>query len=242
MASAQAPALQRRDITIESIGEQVGAISTSRLEPEPIPLDVKVILFGERYLYYLLGEHDPDFRQLFRVVADFDDDLPRDAHHQDGMARIIAEQAQSNALMPIDRGGLARLIDQSARLADDATRLSANVQVLMEIATEGERLARQAGRNAIGTDDIRTAVRARRERFQPRRRPLSARDLARHLAHRHRRRQDRTGQRPGRLPARRRRPSATPVASPPPPASARAAWSTSSARPTWAARSIPRAC
>jgi predicted ATP-dependent protease len=68
-------ALVAREVPIDSIGQMLGMVSTASLEPQPIPLDVKVVLFGERYLYYLLYEHDPEFRELFKVAADFEESV-----------------------------------------------------------------------------------------------------------------------------------------------------------------------
>ncbi len=157
-------ALQRKSVVIESIAEQYAAVSTVRLEPEAIPLDVKVVLFGDRTIYYLLAEYDPDFPRLFRVMADFDEDLPRDDAHVAGVAAVVAQEARARALLPIGRDGVARLVDHAARLADDAKRLSAQVQRLMETAVEADRVARRDGRARICAADVRVAIEAARER------------------------------------------------------------------------------
>ena len=157
-------ALQRKSVVIESIAEQYAAVSTVRLEPEAIPLDVKVVLFGDRTIYYLLAEYDPDFPRLFRVMADFDEDLPRDDAHVTGVAAVIAQEARARALLPIGRDGIARLVDHAARLTDDAKRLSAQVQRLMETAVEADRVARRDGRARICAADVRVAIEAARER------------------------------------------------------------------------------
>ena len=72
-------ALRAREIRTESMGQMLSLISTVSLEPEPIPLDVKVVLLGQRLIYYLLHDLDPEFGELFKVVVDFDEDMPRDA-------------------------------------------------------------------------------------------------------------------------------------------------------------------
>ena len=83
-------ALKAREIRIEQPSEVSGLISTQSLDPEPIPLDVKVVLFGDRELYYLLRQHDPDFAGLFKVQADFDDSIARSAENDRAYARLIA--------------------------------------------------------------------------------------------------------------------------------------------------------
>src|SRR5690606_38905791 len=120
-------ALERRSVRIESPTEVMGVISASQVEPEPIPLDGKVALFGDRHLYYMLDAYDPDFRRLFGIVADFDDGLPRDDAHRRAIAASLAAQAQRRGLLPLSRGALARLIDQGAREAEDANRISAEL-------------------------------------------------------------------------------------------------------------------
>ena len=87
-------ALYAKSIRMESLGEMMSLISTVSLEPEPIPLDVKVILLGERHLYYFLFDTDPDFAELFKVCADFDDDLDRTPESCRMYSRFVATLAQ----------------------------------------------------------------------------------------------------------------------------------------------------
>lgn len=156
--------LQRKAIRIESVAEAAGNATPARLEPATIPLDVKVILFGERYAYYTLSEHDPDFAALFRVVADFDNALPRDETHANGLARVLLEQAATNKLQPMDNTALARLLDEAVRLAEDTSRLSSHVQYLSEVAVEADHCAREAGAATTTAAHVRTAIADRRER------------------------------------------------------------------------------
>jgi len=88
MGRAQARAVHH-EIRIESLGQMYSLVSTGSLEPEPIPLDAKVILLGNRLLYYLLAQYDPDFSELFKVAADFEDEVPRSADNDQLYARLI---------------------------------------------------------------------------------------------------------------------------------------------------------
>ncbi len=151
-------ALSTRGIRIESLGEMYSLISTVSLEPEPIPLDVKVVLFGERYLYHLLQAYDPDFPRLFKVAVDFDDDVPRDAGNRDLYARVLGTMARHDGLLPLESGAMARVIEYSARLAGDALRLSANLRRLGDLAGEADHWARTASRHAITAGDIQRAI------------------------------------------------------------------------------------
>ncbi|MCW5636283.1 MAG: AAA family ATPase [Rubrivivax sp.] len=107
-------ALMRGEIRIESVAEMVSLATTVQLEPQPIPLALKVVLFGEREIGELLQEVDPDFGRLFRVVADFADDLPRAEPLQGALARSLAAQGAAAGLLPAGPEALARLVDHAA--------------------------------------------------------------------------------------------------------------------------------
>ena len=162
--SALKRALLRSEIRIESLAEMFSMVSTTQLEPQPIPLRVKVVLVGEREICQLLQIHDPEFEKLFRVVADLGDDLPREAGTQRAMALTLASQARACALLPTSAQALARLIDHGARRSGDATRLSAGVRQLLDLLHEADHLARAAQRAQVDADDVVAAIVARRER------------------------------------------------------------------------------
>ena len=103
-------ALSTREIRIESVGQMYSLVSTESLEPEPIPLDLKVVLFGERIWYYLLYAWDPDFRDLFKIMADFEEEIPRSAESHDLYARLVATIARRGGMLPFDRGAVSRVI------------------------------------------------------------------------------------------------------------------------------------
>ncbi|HJW10408.1 MAG TPA: ATP-binding protein, partial [Albitalea sp.] len=135
-------ALMRREIRIEPMAEMFGVVSTVQLEPQAIPLSVKVVLVGEREICYLLQAHDPEFDELFRVVADLGDDLPRQDGTQRALAQTLAAQMRESALLPASAEALARLIDHGARRAGDATRISAGVRHLLDVLHEADHGAR----------------------------------------------------------------------------------------------------
>ena len=156
--------LTRCEIRIESLGELWGVASTVSLEPEPIPLAVKVVLLGERSLYYLLQALDPDFRRLFVVVADFEEALDRTAETSGAFARMIAGLARHDGLLPLERGAVARAIDYAARRAGDARKLSADVGALARLLCEADFIVRQAGRAVVAASDVEAAIAAQRAR------------------------------------------------------------------------------
>ena len=236
-------ALLGREIRIESMAEMFSMVSTVQLEPQPIPLDVKVVLFGERLICQLLQANDPEFDELFRVVADLDDDLPREAGTQRALAAGPGRTDARPGAAAAQRGGPGAAASTTARGAAATRRgWSASVRTPARRGRRGrppgaQRLAHAAGGGRRGRRHRRAARACR-----PRRRARAPRDAARHPGHRHRGRARRPGQRPGGLRGRAARPSARRRASAPPRGWATARWWTSSARRAWPARCMPRAC
>jgi lon-related putative ATP-dependent protease len=166
-------ALSSHEIRIEALTQTLSLISTVSLEPEPIPSDVKVVLLGERMLYYVLAQLDPDFGELFKVAADFDDQLDRSSDNHLLYARMIGTMAQREGLRPLDREAVARVIEQSARLAGDAERLSMHVRSIADLLREADYWAGAAQHPVIHVADVQHAIDAQiyranrvRERMQ----------------------------------------------------------------------------
>ncbi len=151
-------ALTRGEILIEDAGRFLGLAMTATLEPDPIPLDIKVVLFGERILYYLLASLDPDFSMLFKVLADFEDDTPRTAASEAAMARLIGGIARGAGFHPLDRGAVARVIEHAARLADDQVKLTLLVERVRDAMAEADHCARAAGRAVVTREDVAAAI------------------------------------------------------------------------------------
>jgi lon-related putative ATP-dependent protease len=151
-------AIKAREIRIEQPIEMSGFISTQTLDPEPIPLDVKVVLFGDRELYYLLSGLDPDFPRLFKVQADFDDTIKRSTENDQAYARLIASIVKEHGLKPVDAGGVARVIDEGARLADDREKLSIEIGRISDIVREADYWSSQAHRKITTRQDVERAI------------------------------------------------------------------------------------
>jgi len=157
-------ALKSAQVRIESLGQVYGLMSTLSLEPEPMPLSVKVVLVGERLVYYLLKEYDPEFDELFKVAADFEDEVVRDDTNTARYARFIATLAHADGLRPFAAAAVARVIEHAARLADDAERLSAATRRIRDLMVEADHRAGEAGRAMVEAADIKSALAARRHR------------------------------------------------------------------------------
>ena len=151
-------AIKAREVRIEQPMETAGLISTQTLDPEPIPLDVKVVLFGDRELYYLLAAHDPDFPGLFKVQADFDDTIKRSSENDNAYARVIASVVKEHGLKPVDATGVARVIDEGARLAEDREKLSIELGRISDIVREADYWSSQAKRKITSRQDVSRAI------------------------------------------------------------------------------------
>lgn len=153
-------ALVSRRVQIESLGQVLSLVSTVTLEPQPLPLDVKVVLFGDRLLYYLLCAYDPEFTELFKVAADFDDSVPRTPEAELRYAGLIAALARRERLRPLTADAVARVIEQAARLTGDAERLTARLADLRDLLHEADYHAAAAQRDAITLADVEAALAA----------------------------------------------------------------------------------
>lgn len=156
----------KRSLTSECIkittpAEQLSLVSTVSLEPDPIPLAVKVVLVGEPLLYYLLVELDPDFSDLFKVQADFENEVERSSGNTDLYARMLATIVQRENLKPLTAEGAARSIDEAVRVSGDAERISLHVGEMADILREADHWAGEAGSDRIDAGHIEHAVNER---------------------------------------------------------------------------------
>ncbi|MBX3508020.1 Lon protease family protein [Parvibaculum sp.] len=173
-------AIRRRKILIESAGEYLSLVSTVTLEPDPIPLDVKIILLGDRYLYYMLSELDPDFGELFKVAADFEDEIDRETENDLLYARLIAGTCREENLLPFDRSGVGRIIERSSRQAEDAEKLSTVMRPIVDLMCEADHIARSAGALVVTAQHVDEAVEAqigRADRMRERSLEMITRDI-----------------------------------------------------------------
>lgn len=151
-------ALQGRRIRIEAPGQAMSMISTRGLEPEPIPLDVKVVLIGEPMLYYTLTQQDPGFGELFKVAADFEDQVERTDDNAMLYAQLVAQRAREAELKPLDRGAVARILEHGSRMVADAERLSVRVGSVTDLLREADYWCGQEDGTVIGASHVQTAL------------------------------------------------------------------------------------
>lgn len=157
-------ALRARELRIESLQDVLSLTSTISLEPEPIPLDVKVVLYGERLFYFLLKEYDPEFGQLFKVQADFHEDLSWTDDNLPRYGQLLCSLAGHHGLQPLTPEGMAACVEYSARHLQDSHRLSLNISSLADVLREADYWARQEGAQSIDRQHVNEAVARRRYR------------------------------------------------------------------------------
>jgi len=151
-------ALKMRHVRFESVDDILSLTSTLSLEPDPIPLTVKVVLVGERWLYWLLAAFDPELAVHFKVLADFEDSLQRAPEGEVSYAQLVASLGHSASLQPLEAAAVARVIEHAARLADDAQKLTLKVDRIRDLLTEADFWSRDAGRSAITRADVDRAI------------------------------------------------------------------------------------
>ena len=151
-------ALFAKQVRIESPGETYGFVSTSTLQPDPIPLDVKVLLVGERWLYYLLCVYDSEFNDLFKIAADLDDDLPRNDENVEAYLLLVADRIRERNLLPFSRDAMQKVMEQRARRAEDSERLSMHMRSLEDLLTQSDYWARQRGTEQVVASDVSKAI------------------------------------------------------------------------------------
>ena len=150
--------LAAQHIKIESLGEALSLVSTLSLEPEPIPLDVKVVLIGDRMLYYLLHAYDPEFPELFKVAADFEEQIPRNEENCQSYAQLIATLVRREKLRPFDPAAVACILEHSARLVDDSQRLSTHLHSLVDVLREADYWAGDGDVKTVEANHVQQAI------------------------------------------------------------------------------------
>ena len=136
-------------LRVENLSENLQLIPTTGLRPEPIPLQLKVILVGESMLYSLLYRYDPDFRELFRVKADFETELDRTKENANGLASVVRGEVERQGLRPFTRAAVCRLIEHSSRMVEDRRRLSANMAGFLDIVRQADYWASHDGAREV---------------------------------------------------------------------------------------------
>ncbi len=151
-------ALQNDQIVIEEASEAMGFLTVKTLHPEPIPLKIKVVLIGEPLWYQQLYQLDPDFRELFKVKADFDTSMERNEQTVKIYGDFVCTLTEKENLLSLDAEAIAEVVDFSSRLADDQNKLSTRFDIVADIIREANFYAKKSGKNTIGLSYIKKTV------------------------------------------------------------------------------------
>jgi len=151
-------ALRSREIFIEELGERLGFIATKSLRPQPIPLDVKVVLVGHTIFYYLLHAYDEEFPELFKVKADFDTRMDASPENIRDFLKFLCTFCQKERLKHLDNTAVAKLLEHAARLAEDQQKLSTHFGAIADIIREANYWALQEGSSHIRARHVQRAL------------------------------------------------------------------------------------
>ncbi len=128
--------IKNKEVRIEDVWEQYRLVSTTTLKPSPIPVNLKLVIIGEPYIYYLLYNLDSDYRKLFKVKADFDAVMPKTSDNIQKYAYFVATRCKEEGLLPFDVSAVARVVELGCRLAGDKEKLSARFNDIQDIVIE----------------------------------------------------------------------------------------------------------
>jgi lon-related putative ATP-dependent protease len=157
-------ALRDRQVRIENLAEEYSPLPTATLSPEPIPLDVKVVLIGAPALYGLLLALDQDFRELFRVKAEFAPDMDWSRQHFSSYAAFVSRWVRESGLRHFDPAAVGRLIEHGARLREDRRKLSTRFLDISDVVSEASFWAGKAGHDLVRVEDVDRAIEKREYR------------------------------------------------------------------------------
>ncbi|GAE89822.1 Lon protease family protein [Acetivibrio straminisolvens] len=151
-------ALKTRQIAIENMKEQMGLVTVSTLKPEPIPLQIKVILVGSEYLHQLLYEFDEDFKKLFKIKVDFDEEMDRNEDNTLKLAQFISSFCRRENAPHFDRTGVAKVVEYSSRMVGNQNKLSTRFNDIVEILCESAAWAEIDGSSLVKAEHVNKAI------------------------------------------------------------------------------------
>jgi lon-related putative ATP-dependent protease len=151
-------AIRNREIRTEDIWEQYRLMSTTTLRPEALPLNVKVILLGNPYLYYLLYNLDEEYRELFKVKSDFDSRMEKNNDTILKYANFVASRCKQEKYLPFDKTGVAKIVEYGSRLAEHQGKLSSRFSDIADVITEANYWAKKSGSEIVGNGHVEKAL------------------------------------------------------------------------------------
>lgn len=150
--------LRSNELAIENLGEQLGYVPVSSLRPEPIPIDVKVVIIGTPYLYYLLNIYDPEFQKIFKITADFDTDMDRTPQSEADMARFIAGYVAKESKLNFTACAVGEVIEWASRMVENQYKMTTQFNSVAEILCEATAWANIEGKKTVGVNQVVKAI------------------------------------------------------------------------------------
>lgn len=150
--------LRTREIRIENIGEHFGLVAMATLRPQPIPLNIKVVMIGNPFLYQLLYHYDEDFRKLFKIKADFDIEMERKEDNVNKMAGFISYHCNKQQLRQFNREAVAEIVEYSTRLAENQKKLSTRFNEIVDLLFEADTWAELDSVDIVGKAQVEKAL------------------------------------------------------------------------------------
>ncbi len=150
--------IKDKEIKIDDVWEQYRLLSTATLKPQAIPFNVKIILVGNPHLYYLLYNLDEEYRELFKVKADYENRMDRNPEHMLKYASFVKTKCDERGLRPFDRDAVAKVIEYGSRLAEHQRKLSAKFSDIADLLREADHWARYNKHNLVTADDVDKAL------------------------------------------------------------------------------------
>lgn len=159
-------ALLVKELNIENNMEQRSYMVMISLKPEPIPLNVKVLLLGDANIYHSLLSLDPDFKKLFKIKVEFEETAPRTDANIMKLAKFVHSFSAKEGMLPLDRTAMAKLVEYASRLSDNQDKLSTKFNEIGEIIAESSTWAKLAKKNLVTSEFIEKTLAERIERVK----------------------------------------------------------------------------
>lgn len=157
-------ALKNREIRIEDPADMYGVISTKTMKPEPIPLDIKIILIGEPYIYQALLNYEEEFSKLFKVKAQLDDQVNRNEEELSKYVSFAAKMVDQKGLKQVDKTGLSRLLEYGVEVAGRQSKLTLKMAMIRDILREADYWASEDGAEMISREQVNKAIKQKKFR------------------------------------------------------------------------------
>ena len=141
---------------IENIDK--GSVVAETIKPQPIPINLKVMIVGDHYTYQLLYIYDEDFKKLFKIRADFDIEMDRSRNNIEKISSFIAHQSQKESLKDFDRSAVGKIIEYSSRIAEDQRKLTSRFNEIVEILYEADAWAEADEQKIVTAESVNKAI------------------------------------------------------------------------------------